>query len=333
MTSFIQQETVACAACGSANHTVIASGTDREYFTSDDQFTAVSCDACGLLYLNPRPTAQELSRIYPPAYHSYILDESIGSKNSFITRMRQQAALRRFAPIIDSVRSLSHIDLLDVGCGNGWGLQLFKLLAPGRIRTFGVELSDAACRIANRNGHVTYCGRFEDIVLDLNFDVINITHVIEHVSNPRAVIKKAYASLKPGGVLAIETPNIDSIDGHWFRAGNWGAYHFPRHWYFFTPQSLRAMAESEQFECLGMRYHTSPTTWVWTFNNLCRAHNGWAARIGRKIFDPVAIFGGGILPTLAMSGCFLLDLTLLTLFKKSSTMTMLFRKPVVCHVS
>jgi hypothetical protein len=65
-------ESIACNQCGSKASHVIASGTDREYFTASDTFTVVQCDQCSLIYLNPRPATSELPRIYPPSFHSYI---------------------------------------------------------------------------------------------------------------------------------------------------------------------------------------------------------------------------------------------------------------------
>lgn len=325
----IRQEEVACDHCGAKNATVIAVGTDREYFTSSDEYTAVCCDECGLLYLNPRPVAEELGRIYPENYHSYILDETAGSKGTFITRMRQLAASKRFLPVLKHLEGVRSVDLLDVGCGNGWGLELFKSAAPGRINTFGVEISQDACDIAALNGHKTYCGRFEDVELDRNFDVVNLTHVIEHVSSPRKVIRKAYEALRSGGILVLETPNAASSDAKMFKDGAWGAYHFPRHWYFFTPESLRRLGESEGFKTVDEYYHPSPTTWVWTAHNLSLRRNGFARRLGQRLFDPLKIFRGGMIPTLVMGNFFMLDLALLAISRHSTVMTVIFKKPLV----
>src|SRR3954447_12633343 len=102
----VATEALACNQCGSQDSKVIARGTDREYFTSDDVYSVVQCDRCRLVYLNPRPIAAELSRIYPPGYHSYILDDAVGSKGSFITRMRQRAGANRFRPIMKHLSQL-----------------------------------------------------------------------------------------------------------------------------------------------------------------------------------------------------------------------------------
>jgi len=310
-------ETVACNQCGSCDSQVIARGTDREYYTSDDVYSIVQCQSCNLIYLNPRPTAAELPRIYPPSYHSYILDEAAGSRGSFITRMRQKAGARRFSPVMRHLKARETIDLLDVGCGNGWLLGVFKSLDPKRIKTFGVEISEPVCEAARKLGHTVYCGRFEDINLDRPFDAVNLTHVIEHVSDPRMVVRKAYEALKPGGVLVLETPNIGSIEWPLFKEGNWGAYHIPRHWYFYNRDTIRALGEVEGFSIADWYCHPGPTHWVWTMHNVCVGKDaGFFSRLGRAIFDPVRIFRGGLVSTGAMGAFFLLDVSLMALRNK-----------------
>ena len=65
-------------------------------------------------------------------------------------------------------------------------------------------------------------------------EFITMFHVIEHVKDPKSIIKTLNKLLVPGGHLVIETPNIDSLDAMIFKETFWGGYHFPRHWHLFT---------------------------------------------------------------------------------------------------
>jgi 2-polyprenyl-3-methyl-5-hydroxy-6-metoxy-1,4-benzoquinol methylase len=319
-------ESVVCNQCGSADTTIIAHGRDREYYTSPDEYSIVRCQACSLIYLNPRPVAAELSRIYPANYHSYILDESAGSKGSLITRLRQKSGANRFRPVMRHLAGHDRIALLDVGCGNGWMMQVFKSLDPARIETSGVEISEAACDVARAHGYQVYCGRFEDVNLDRSYDVVNLTHVIEHVSDPRLVVRKAYEALNPGGLLVLETPNIGAAEWPWFKDGNWGAYHIPRHWYFYNRETIRNLGESEGLRMVDWYCHPGPTHWVWTMHNVSLSSTKRLARLGRKIFDPVKIFRGGLTPTFVMTFFFFFDAALKMLGKETSVMTAIFKK-------
>ena len=319
-------EAVRCNQCASSDVEIIARGTDREYFTSSDEYTIVCCSVCHLVYLNPRPVAAELSRIYPANYHSYILDEGAGSKGSLITRMRQKSGANRFRPVMRHLTGHDRIALLDVGCGNGWMMQVFKSLDPARIETSGVEISEAACDIARAHGHHVYCGRFEDVNLDRSYDLVNLTHVIEHVSDPRLVVRKAFEALNPGGLLVLETPNIGAAEWPSFKAGNWGAYHVPRHWYFYNRETIRALGEAEGLQMIDWYCHPGPTHWVWTMHNVTLARTSWLAKLGQTIFDPVKIFRGGLMPTLVLTFFFGVDALLRLLGKQTSVMTAIFKK-------
>ncbi|MCK5664178.1 MAG: methyltransferase domain-containing protein, partial [Thiotrichaceae bacterium] len=52
------------------------------------------------------------------------------------------------------------------------------------------------------------------------FDVITLSHVIEHVHQPVEVLKYCYSLLKPDGFLWLETPNIES-EGYRLFGANW----------------------------------------------------------------------------------------------------------------
>jgi 2-polyprenyl-3-methyl-5-hydroxy-6-metoxy-1,4-benzoquinol methylase len=322
----VATETIACNQCGSRNNPIIARGTDREYFTSPDVYSIVQCQDCSLIYLNPRPTTAELSRIYPSNYHSYILDEAAGSKGSFITRMRQKSGANRFRPVMRHLTEHKKIELLDVGCGNGWMMQVFKSLDPARIETSGVEISESVCEAARKLGHTVYCGRFEDVNLDRSYDVVNLTHVIEHVSDPRLVVRKAYEALNPGGLLVLETPNIGAVEWPWFKDSNWGAYHIPRHWYLYNKDTIRTLGESEGLKMIDWYCHPGATHWVWTMHNIAHGSKSPIARWGRKIFDPIKVFRGGLIPTTIMTSFFLLDVMLRAVGKQTSVMTAIFKK-------
>ena len=55
----LKMEKVSCGVCGSSDAKTFASGKDFEYRTSPDEFAALRCGECGLVYLNPRPAAED----------------------------------------------------------------------------------------------------------------------------------------------------------------------------------------------------------------------------------------------------------------------------------
>ncbi|MBF0528722.1 MAG: class I SAM-dependent methyltransferase [Deltaproteobacteria bacterium] len=78
---------------------------------------------------------------------------------------------------------------------------------------------------------------------DSFFDAVTFFHVIEHLADPKASLIEAVRILKPGGLIVIETPNIDSL---WFRIfkNRWQPLEFPTHFNFFNPASIAELAKS-----------------------------------------------------------------------------------------
>jgi SAM-dependent methyltransferase len=111
--------------------------------------------------------------------------------------------------------------ILDAGCGTG------KFFGFDFVREVGCQLVGADLRedISSNSG-MHYCVRSELNRLpfsDASFDVVNCRLVIEHVEFPAVVLKEFYRVLKPGGRLAIFTPNLlhyfgaaASLTPHWF---------------------------------------------------------------------------------------------------------------------
>ncbi|GMV33311.1 MAG: methyltransferase domain-containing protein [Chloroflexi bacterium CFX1] len=101
---------------------------------------------------------------------------------------------------------------LDIGCGGG--LFLAALKREGAHVT-GIELSDTRAHYAKSKHGIEvvkrpiedeYWGTFAN-----SFDIVTLWDVIEHVNFPQATLKAAARTLKPGGVLLIDTPCRDAF--------------------------------------------------------------------------------------------------------------------------
>ncbi len=78
--------------------------------------------------------------------------------------------------------------ILDIGCGGGWKLDLFKEFGWA---TYGFDISSEAVEIAKSKGHEVAMAEIENISYPDNyFDAIQISHVIEHLPRPVFTIKK-----------------------------------------------------------------------------------------------------------------------------------------------
>jgi len=320
---------VACTNCGSREASPIAHGCDREYpTTSSDVFTVVQCARCGLHYLNPRPDVSELDVIYPANYHAYNIRRAGDSAPSRVTRLRHWIYSRRFRRPLQYLASLPRIDVLDVGCGDGWMLDLYRAADPERIVTYGVDFNEDACKVARSSGHTIYCSRFEQLDLPERFELVNLSHVIEHVADPPEFIRKIWSVLRPNGIFVVETPNTDTLDWRLFRQGAWGAYHIPRHWTFYDPRSIRRLGDSAGFRLRELRFHPAPVHWVWTGHNVSFGRRGVLSAVGRRLFAPLDVFGGGPKALLLLGLFTFFDVALYVTTGRTSNMMAVFQKEV-----
>lgn len=96
--------------------------------------------------------------------------------------------------------------VLDIGCSNGVFLDLFA-----GSETWGVEPSGSG-DIAKKKGHKILKIAFEKANLPENyFDLIILNHVVEHMEDPRLVLKKIKPLLKTAGIVFIDVPNFGSL--------------------------------------------------------------------------------------------------------------------------
>ncbi len=69
---------------------------------------------------------------------------------------------------------------------------------------------------------------------------------MEHFHDPGAAVRRCLALLRPGGVLWIATPNIDSL-GHERFGADWFGLDPPRHLVLFTPRALERLLREVGF--------------------------------------------------------------------------------------
>lgn len=204
----------------------------------------VACSACGLVQVNP-------------ALGRYHIDDAASGEGRSAAYARQAEAVQsklQYRPDIEDaeravrerfwVERLERIErttargrLLEIGsdgqflrlaAARGWsvtGLQPEVGTCAKAASLYGVDLMPATLAEAG--------------FPDASFDVIVMFHVIEHVGSPKELCRESFRVLRPGGMLYVETPNVDS---RWFRllGRRWRQF-IPDHYWFFSPTTLRAL--------------------------------------------------------------------------------------------
>jgi 2-polyprenyl-3-methyl-5-hydroxy-6-metoxy-1,4-benzoquinol methylase len=243
-----------CWLCGAAAARVVVCGYDR-FRARPGAFAYARCAGCGLLARGPAPAAAELAGLYPDGYHDWIeatprnLDRPVNRLAiawfygvASAARPRWwRAALR---PL--SARVLSGVlepyggnRLLDVGCGAGAALELYQRLG---WRVQGVEPDARAAARARARGLAVHAGTLFELPDAARFDVVLLSHVLEHVPDPTALLARAAGCLAPGGKIVVRTPNARAV-GLALYGSCWFPLDAPRHLCLFDPYTIRRLAQ------------------------------------------------------------------------------------------
>lgn len=260
----LRLEPARCCICGHDDAMPVAVGEDFEYRSSPDQFLAMRCRDCGLVYLKLRPTMSELSRVYPPNYHAF---DFSSERYGLPHRVRRRLEARRLLPWARALPPGGRV--LDVGCGDGFHLGLLREFGPSEWVLEGVDASEWAVAAGRARGLTIHLGTVQDLPIPPeSYDLALLIATIEHVDDPPAVLRAVHAVLRPGGRVIVVTDNTDTGSFRLFASRHWGGYHFPRHWNLFDHRNLRLLATRAGFEVQQMTTILSPVNWTYSIHNV-----------------------------------------------------------------
>ena len=216
-------------------------------FGTKNGYALEECTRCGSLFVDPMPSAAELSAFYQDyhktaQYRSKLASKTRRAKNR-IRRIRWRGQGKSF---------------IDVGCNVGFAVEAARQLG---FDALGVDVDEIA--ISEARG-LFPAARFE--VADVEdlaasgkvFDVVYCSEVVEHLADPRPFVAALRRILAPGGRSFITTPNIahrslpdDLMTSDEIRP--------PEHLLYFNPESLTGLLERAGFRSTHLQWTNKPT--------------------------------------------------------------------------
>jgi 2-polyprenyl-3-methyl-5-hydroxy-6-metoxy-1,4-benzoquinol methylase len=313
----IATETIAsCAVCRGHETTRYAQGYDYELRTCRNEWTFVRCARCDHVWLNPRPALSALGVIYPKHYYAYDYEARV---NAVARWGKSMLDARKLGAIL---KRLDHEprSYLDVGCGSGRYLRAMAARGLDKRNIRGLELDAGVVQQLADEGFDVACARVEDAEIPPGtLDLVTMFHVLEHVDAPDRVAKRIASWLAPGGVVAIETPNLDALDRRLFAGKYWGGYHIPRHWHLFTSATLARLLYNAGLEPMTTLYQTGHSFWMYSMHHWLRYEGRPRPGLAR-FFDPFT----NVLPLAAFTA---FDKMRAAFGARTSAMLMLARRP------
>ena len=244
----LRWETVICNLCGSSDDELYHQES-VPYFDTPLDFNIVRCKQCDLVYTNPRLSDYNATYLFSGSDDFDRIEDHARSKLPVF-----QSALKQIITQQKRCGSQPGGNLLDLGCGSG---HFLRAAEQSGFTGCGIEPVEGFARYAAEKVGVNVL--HDDIyTVDLpnnHYDVITAWDVIEHVSDPKAMLTRCARWLKPGGILALRFPSstwqkIKGVIFHQWLHSTRASFGPTMHLYFFSDKTIRKMAEQVDFDVL-----------------------------------------------------------------------------------
>jgi 2-polyprenyl-3-methyl-5-hydroxy-6-metoxy-1,4-benzoquinol methylase len=225
-----------CPACGS--------GTYNFQFDKSG-FVFVQCPGCDTLFVNPRPTYEDLMEIYKSCPSTkFWIEEFFLPK---VEMRREKIFKPRARYITETFPELETGIIGDIGAG--FGIFLEELTGTwNRSNVMAIEPSADMAVICRNKGLPVLESMVEDIDSSVHkFDLLTAFELFEHLHSPEIFLEKVYNLLKPSGYLYLTTLNGLGFDIQllWERSKSVSP---PHHLNFLNPKSIARLLERTGFE-------------------------------------------------------------------------------------
>lgn len=197
------------------------------------------CPGCGLIYISPRPSINEIKDLY--GHDQANISAASHIRDEFAKRLYAKKNLHIIRKFI------RHGSLLEIGAGAGYFLDEARRAG---FDVAGIELNGAQVDFMRNTMHL----RCEDKPLNGQsfgsdkFDVVYHCDVISHFFDPVAEFKTIHQKLHDGGFVIFETGNGGDIDERYLEQIK--TFQYPDHLFFFSDKNIKNLLENTGFELL-----------------------------------------------------------------------------------
>ncbi len=133
-------------------------------------------------------------------------------------------------------RSFQHV--LDVGCGGGALLKnLNKYFQIPKSNLEGIDIFPNIEKLGESVGISMRKLQLHELPAERQYDLIVLSHVLEHVPDPKEMVQDVAARLSENGIFLLSIPNSQSLPAHLF-GKKWLCHSVPRHIFNFSKEGI-----------------------------------------------------------------------------------------------
>ncbi|MFI5354965.1 MAG: class I SAM-dependent methyltransferase [Desulfobaccales bacterium] len=273
-----------CWFCGQGCRIGLESLTD-DRFGAPGTYDIMKCPGCGLEQTWPRPAEPEMKALYEKFYNAGV--EPGGTYQSWRERFLASGVYRLWLQWDGDISF--HLPrgrgrLLDLGCNEGRGLSRYA--ANGFVAE-GLEINEAAAALARQRGFTVYTGTLAEFQPVAPYDVVVLSNVLEHSTDPVAMLAQVRRLLQPGGEVWISCPNAESLWRRVFGRG-WVNWHVPYHLWHFSPRTLEGVLERAGFRLTALKTFTPA---LWLAQSFCISRGSGSGRVSRLLRSAPVVAG------------------------------------------
>jgi SAM-dependent methyltransferase len=236
------------------------------------------------MYMNPQASVSDLAEYYSDNYYSFDFEPRSGLRAKLkeavfrhwrgekekslpiaLGAMPYRSLVRHYPPARPRGR------LLDLGCGSGEAL--LELRKAG-WDVVGLDSSKVAAEKGRQHGLDVRVGEAEELDFPPgSFDWIRMSHLLEHVVDPRGLLERARGVLRPRGRVLIALSDCGGLPSR-ILGRHWPNWRIPEHLWFFTASSVSRLLRVSGFRVLSIRRYFNPSRFLWGFSS----RYGWNLR-------------------------------------------------------
>lgn len=170
------------------------------------EMNRAQCRVCGLSFASPMPDERELSD-----YNSRYFEEAHGGTTTNITALAFFKAIGRLRQAYLETylmsRQLAITTVLEIGPGQGFFASSWLEHYPHSI--YLAKETDISCHSNLNLMGVQVLDETFEAAMDPIVDLVVMSHVLEHVADPKGFLLDETQKLRKGGVLFLEVPCLD----------------------------------------------------------------------------------------------------------------------------